>query len=279
MDPGTRQLEHSARGTAAPSGATPEAASLGPSRVAPGTPRDDPGTLRVDPGTARPASRTRPRAWRRAATVAGAALLLLVAGGAAVNLLIVTRGGGSVAAPADAPPAQVAIVLGARVGPGGRPSPMLADRLETGLELYRLGRVQKLLLSGDHGTVPYDEVNAMRAYVMERGVPAEDVFMDHAGFSTFDSMYRARDVFLVKDALVVTQDFHLARAVYTARSLGLEATGVSADRRSYLHTDRLVLREWLARCKAFLQLHVLSSEPRFLGPVIPITGDGRATEG
>lgn len=226
-----------------------------------------------------PDGKPRRRGLRRASTAAGAALILLAMGSAAANLLIVSQGDRSVTTSADAPTAQVAIVLGARVGPGARPSPMLADRLETGLELYRLGKVTKLLLSGDHGTLPYDEVNAMRSYVVERGVPAQDVFMDHAGFSTFDSMYRARDVFLVEDALVVTQDFHLARAVYTARALGLEATGVSADRRAYADSDRLAVREWLARCKAVLQLHVLGSEPRFLGPVIPITGDGRQTEG
>lgn len=224
-------------------------------------------------------NRRRRRALLRVVGGSAGALLLLMGGAVAVNLLIVTKADGLVSTPADAPSAQVAIVLGARVGPGGRPSPMLADRLETGLELYRLGRVQKLLLSGDHGTVPYDEVNAMRAYVVGRGVPQEDVFTDHAGFSTFETMYRARDVFLVKDALVVTQEFHLSRAVYTARSLGLDATGVSADRRPYVGTDRLIMREWLARCKAFLQLHILRSEPRFLGPEIPITGDGRATEG
>ena len=222
--------------------------------------------------------RTGRRRWiRRSVAGVVAALVLTAAGSAAVNLFIVERAGRPAASAADAPAAQVAIVLGARVSPGGRPSPMLADRLETGLELYRLGKVEKLLLSGDHGTIPYDEVNAMRDYVMERGVPAEDVFMDHAGFSTFDTMYRARDVFLVRDALVVTQDFHLARAVYTARSLDLEATGVSADRRPYADTDLLMVREWLARCKAFLQLHVLHSGPRFLGPEIPISGDGRAT--
>ncbi|MHB0978861.1 MAG: SanA/YdcF family protein [Thermoleophilia bacterium] len=240
----------------------------------------DPAADRSAAGTAaKAADRPRRRGLRRAAVAAVAALLLLVAGSASVNLLVLTRGGESVAAPADAPSAEVAIVLGARVWPGNRPSPILADRLETGLELYRLGKVEKLLLSGDHGTVPYDEVNAMRTYVMQRGVPAEDVFMDHAGFSTFDSMYRARDVFLVTDVLMVTQDFHLARAVYTARALGLKVTGVSADRRSYRDTDRLAVREWLARCKAFLQLHVFHSGPRFLGPTIPITGDGRATEG
>lgn len=227
-----------------------------------------------------PRSKRRSLPRPRRIAIAGLALLsLLAAGSAAVNLLIVTRAGESAATAADAPSAQVAIVLGARVDPDGHPSPMLADRLATGVELYRLGKVKKLLLSGDHGTIPYDEVNAMREYVMERGVPAEDVFMDHAGFSTFDSMYRARDVFLVTDTLVVTQDFHLARAVYTARTLGLRATGVSADRRPYLHTYWPAVREWLARCKAFLQLHVLASKPHFLGPTIPITGDGRATEG
>lgn len=223
--------------------------------------------------------RPRRRALRRVVGGGAGALLLLIGGAVAVNLLIVTRTNGLVFSPADAPSAQVAIILGARVGPGDRPSPMLADRLETGLELYRLGKVKKLLLSGDHGTIPYDEVKAMRTYVTERGVAEEDVFTDHAGFSTFETMYRARDVFLVKDALVVTQEFHLSRAVYTARALGLDATGVSADRRAYAATDRLIAREWLARCKAFLQLYLLRSEPRFLGPEIPITGDGRATEG
>jgi SanA protein len=156
---------------------------------------------------------------------------------------------------------------------------MLADRLETGVQLYRLGKVGKLLLSGDHGDISYDEVNVMRTYVLERGVPAEDIFMDHAGFSTFDTMYRARHVFRVTNALVVTQEFHLARAVYTAQALGLDAAGVSADRRPYAGTNRLRLREWFARCKAFAQLHLLRSGPRALGPEIPITGDGTATEG
>ena len=137
--------------------------------------------------------------------------------------------------PSNAPSAEVAIVLGAKVWPGGAPSSMLEDRLRTGIELYRPGRVDKLLLSGDHGQSTYDEVNAMRQFVLYRGVPPEDVFMDHAGFSTYDTMYRARDVFQVRDALVVTQGFHLERAVYTARALGMDATGVAADLRPYLN--------------------------------------------
>ncbi len=208
--------------------------------------------------------------------VVGAGALILVG----ANLWIVWQGGRhSVSAVEAAPKAQVAIVLGARVWSPGAPSPMLEDRLKTGIELYKSGRVHKLLLSGDHGQKTYDEVNTMREYVLARGVPSQDVFMDHAGFSTYDSMYRARDVFQVRDALVVTQGFHLARAVYTARALGLDATGVPADLRTYTNETRFALRDWVARVKALLQLHVLHSGPRFLGPVIPIGGDGRATEG
>ncbi len=183
------------------------------------------------------------------------------------------------AGPQDAPAAKVAIVLGAGVYEDGTPSPMLADRLATGVELYKLGKVDKLLLSGDHGTTTYDEVNAMLRYCLDRGVPDEDVFTDHAGFDTYDTMYRARDVFKVTDALVVTQDFHLPRAVYTARSLGLEATGVIADIQPYTGEWRFALREWPARMNAFLQLQVTKPGPRFLGPALPIDGDGRITRG
>jgi vancomycin permeability regulator SanA len=198
-----------------------------------------------------------------------------------VSNLVVSRGGNahSVEGVPEAPHAYVAIVLGARVYPNGNPSPMLVDRLETGFELYRTGKVQKILVSGDHGQHRYDETNTMRNYLLARGMPSEDVFMDHAGFSTYDTMYRAREVFLVKDALVVTQRFHLARAVYTARRLGLEAVGVPADLRPYADERRFVVRDWFARVKAFFDVNVLRPAPRYLGPVIPITGDGRATEG
>jgi SanA protein len=184
-----------------------------------------------------------------------------------------------VAGPEEAPQADAAIILGARVYTDGTLSPMLTDRVETGVRLYKLGKVKKLLLSGDHGQVTYDEVNAMLQYALDRGVPDEDVFTDHAGFSTYDTMYRARDVFLVKTALVVTQGFHLARAVYTARSLGLEATGVPADIQPYVHERRFAMRDWLARTKAFLQLNITKPEPRYLGPTLPIDGDGAATRG
>lgn len=209
-------------------------------------------------------------------------IVVLAALGLLVPNLIITRSAHAyiVQAPEDAPHAQCAIVLGALVHTDGTPSPMLADRLDTGIKLYKLGKVDKLLLSGDHGQTTYDEVNAMLDYVLARGVPEEDVFTDHAGFDTYDTMYRARDVFQVETALIVTQDFHLSRAVYTARTLGLEATGVVADLQDYgSKGTQSALREVLARDKAILMLHITHPKPKYLGPVIPITGDGRATRG
>ncbi|MCL5774460.1 MAG: YdcF family protein [Firmicutes bacterium] len=177
----------------------------------------------------------------------------------------------------EARQAPVAIVLGCYVLKGDIPSAMLADRLDTGIELYRMGKVKKLLLTGDHGRINYDEVNTMRKYVLLKGIPPQDVFMDHAGFSTYDSLYRARDIFEVKKAIIVTQKYHLSRAIYTARVLGIDAVGVPADRRLYVEALLNETREALARAKAFIQLNIIHPLPRFLGPQIPITGDGRLT--
>lgn len=176
----------------------------------------------------------------------------------------------------DVPESQAAIVLGARVYGNGMVSPVLEDRLLRGIELYKKGKVKKILLTGDHGQAEYDEVNIMRKFVLQHGVPEEDVFMDHAGFSTYDSMYRARDIFTVKEAVIVTQNFHLTRALYIVRKLGIEAAGFSADRRKYVGMDYLMAREVLARVKAVGQV-VLHAQSKYLGEVIPITGDGRVT--
>ncbi len=178
------------------------------------------------------------------------------------------------------PPAYTALILGAKVHGGGRLSHILEDRVITGLELYRRGKVKKLLLSGDHGQQAYDEVNAMREYLLKNGVPAQDIFMDHAGFDTYSSMYRARDVFQAMDVIVVTQEFHLPRAVFLARSLGVNAVGIVADRRAYTQTSRLksAVREPLARVKSFVEV-MLRAKPKYLGDAIPITGDGRQTLG
>lgn len=178
----------------------------------------------------------------------------------------------------NAPQAEAAVVLGARVYKSGALSQVLVDRMDTGIELYQKGKVKKLLLTGDHGQITYDEVNAMRKYALSRGVSDKDIFMDHAGFSTYDSMYRAKEVFMVKKALLVTQEFHLPRALYIARAVGLKANGVTADKREYIGMDYIYFREILARTKAAAQV-IISMKPKYLGPSIPISGDGRLTKG
>jgi len=215
-------------------------------------------------------------------TLAAVGTLVVLAGlFALVANLVVIRGASDyiLASPEDAPHAQCAIVLGARVYQGGTLSAMLADRMDVAIQLFKLGKVDKLLVSGDHGTVTYDEVNAMLAYAVARGVPDEAVFTDHAGFDTYDTMYRARDVFMVKTAIIVTQGYHLSRAVYTARGLGLQAVGVKADLHPLYSPLRNKTREIFARLNAFVQLHVTHPGPRFLGPALPITGSGRVTRG
>ena len=144
------------------------------------------------------------------------------------------------------------VVLGCGVRPDGQPSDMLADRIAQGVALYEKGASPKLLMSGDHSRSDYDEVNTMRNVAVEAGVPADDVFMDHAGFSTYESMYRARDVFGAKRIVIVSQRYHLYRALYVAERLGLDAYGVSADLRPYAGQETREVREILARVKDFL---------------------------
>lgn len=179
----------------------------------------------------------------------------------------------------DVPHAQAALVLGAEVKPNGSPSAMLADRISAAAELYHAGRVDKLLLSGDHGRWAYDEVGTMRRLLLARGVPAEDLFTDHAGFDTWDSAQRARRVFGVRSIVVVTQRFHMARALYAAQRAGLRASGYPADRRSYGRVmARLHVRETIARVKVVAD-GLTGAAPRFLGPAVPIEGDGRESWG
>ena len=174
--------------------------------------------------------------------------------------------------------ADCILVLGCQVRNNGVPSAMLEDRLRRSVELYDLGAAPKLLMSGDHGRENYDEVGAMRQYAMDNGVPSEDIFMDHAGFSTYESMYRARDVFQTKKIIIVTQQYHLYRSIYAAEALGLEAYGVASDPREYMGRTYRECREVLARCKDYFQC-LIQPEPTFLGEVIAITGDGNLTNG
>lgn len=174
----------------------------------------------------------------------------------------------------DIPACYTAIVLGAKVNADGRPSDYLQDRLDCAVELYRAGKVRRFLLSGDHGRTTYDEVNNMKLYLEKQGIPTADIFLDHAGFDTYNTMVRAKKIFRVTDAIIVTQAFHLPRAIYIARSKGLKAYGFKADKRVYSGMKALRFREVPARVKAFAEV-TLHKRPHFLGTQIPITGDSR----
>ncbi|MCI8641271.1 MAG: DUF218 domain-containing protein [Clostridia bacterium] len=167
------------------------------------------------------------------------------------------------------------IVLGAGIW-GNKPSPMLEDRLLKGIELYNNNVSAKIIMSGDHGKIDYDEVNIMKDYAIENGVPSENIFMDHAGFSSYDSVYRAKEIFKAKKVVLVTQKYHLYRSLYIANELGLEAYGVSSDLRKHKGTIHREIREILARNKDFIKC-IFKPEPKFLGNSIPITGNGDVT--
>ncbi len=167
------------------------------------------------------------------------------------------------------------LVLGCKVN-GETPSDMLEDRLLCGVALYQNGAAPKLLMSGDHGTVPYDEVNAMKQFAIDKGVPSSDIFMDHAGFSTYESVYRAKEIFGVEKMLIVTQEYHLYRALYIARELGIEAYGVHSDYRVYVGQTQFTMREILARNKDFFAC-IFKVKPTYLGDAIPINGNGDQT--
>ena len=172
--------------------------------------------------------------------------------------------------------ADCIVVLGCQVRSDGTPSHMLEDRLKRGVALYELGASSKILMSGDHGTKGYDEVNTMKAYAIDVGIPTEDIFMDHAGFSTYETIYRAKEIFGAKKIIVVTQQYHLYRAMYIAKAAGLEVYGVAADYRSYSGQFSRDVREVLARVKDF-GMTIFWPEPTYLGEAIPISGSGELT--
>ena len=167
------------------------------------------------------------------------------------------------------------VVLGAAVW-GDKPSPMLEDRLLEGIELYQKGVSKKIIMSGDHGQNEYDEVNIMKQFAIEKGIPSEDIFMDHAGFSTYDSIYRAKEIFGAKKIIIVTQEYHLYRALHIANRLGIEAYGVGADPRQYVGAFNREVREILARNKDFVKC-IIKPNPKYLGDKIPISGNGDNT--
>lgn len=167
------------------------------------------------------------------------------------------------------------LVLGAGIW-GDKPSPMLEDRLLQGIALYNNQTSLKIIMSGDHGKEEYDEVNVMKDFAIEKGVKSEDIFMDHAGFSTYDSVYRAKEIFKAQKIIIVTQKYHLHRALYVAEKLGIEAYGVASDPREYRGQVVRELREVLARDKDFFKC-IIKPEPTYLGDTIPVSGNGDAT--
>lgn len=204
---------------------------------------------------------------------AGVLGLVLLVG---LNLLVVSSASDrrytEVAAVPERP---VAIVFGAGVQ-GSNPSPALASRLDGAIELYEAGKVDHLLMSGDNGRPDYDEVTAMRDYALARGVPGEDITRDYAGFDTYDTCYRAREIFGVTAATLVTQDFHLARALYTCDQIGVDVVGLAIPdwnfrpgELDYGYTPSQELgytgREWLARVRAFAETNILHPEPTYEG--------------
>lgn len=219
------------------------------------------------------------RRWPRlskAVVGSGVAVVLLVA---VANAYVLLKGGVSTSEVSEVPEAEVAIVPGALVEPDGDMSSMLAARVEQASRLWHAGRVEKVLVSGDHGSWIYDEPDTMRKALVADGVAPEDVFEDHAGFDTWATMVRAREIFGVRDAVVITQGFHMPRALYLAGEAGIDATGLTADLRPWGSQGRKSsVREVLSRVKAVAD--VTLGTPALAGPKIPVsTTDGRESWG
>ena len=172
--------------------------------------------------------------------------------------------------------ADAVVVLGASVFADGTPSNILQDRLDDGIALYQAGAAPKIIMSGDNGTVSYNEVKAMKDYAISQGVPSEDIFCDHAGFSTYESMYRAKNVFGAQRIVVATQTYHLYRALYSAQGLGLEAVGVPSDYREYSKQSQYDVREIPARTKDFFQT-LIKAPSTFVGDPISLNQSGDIT--
>jgi SanA protein len=169
----------------------------------------------------------------------------------------------------EVPAERVAIVYGAAVYGNGRLSAVVRDRMETAIALYENGQVQKLLVSGDNRSADYNEPGAMMAYAVERGIPQEDIQPDYAGLRTYDTCYRAKHIFQVESAVLITQDFHLPRALFTCSALGIEVVGVTADRQPYRAARWYETRETAATLVALWDV-IRRERPAILGEPIPI---------
>ena len=195
-----------------------------------------------------------------------------------INLLVTTTGKNALVSQEELLGTQsdCILIFGAGVLSNGTPSPMLRDRLLTGIACYQAGLAPKIVVSGDHGEDSYDEVNIMKKFCIENGVPSEDIFMDHAGFSTYESIYRIQAIFQAKQVILVTQEYHLYRALYVAKRFGLKAYGVSADLQEYAGQSYYDARELVARIKDFAYT-LIFPKPTFLGEKISLMGNGDIT--
>lgn len=189
---------------------------------------------------------------------------------------MVTRHRSDIATMDTVVPTDVALVLGAHVLPNNEPSDILRDRLLTAVALYDASIVKTILVSADNGQESYDEVNAMRMVLLREGVAPEDIFLDHAGFDTYDSMYRAANVFGARSLIVVTQRYHLPRALYLGTQFGMDVQGIPADRQRYRRIFQYRLREVVADVKAVIEV-MRGATARYGGTRIDLTGDGQQT--
>lgn len=212
--------------------------------------------------------------WLRRIAIAVVAVMIIAV---SINAYVVFSQSSDIKSLDDAQTfdADCILVLGAGVR-GSEPSLMLRDRLNQGIALFEAGVSDRLLMSGDHGQVDYDEVNVMKQFAIDAGISSSSIFMDHAGFSTYESLIRARDVFEVQKVVIVSQKDHLYRALMIADGLGLEAIGVAAEDIPYRGQLARTIRETLARIKDFVMVP-FEPQPTFGGPVISIHGDGDLT--
>lgn len=212
-----------------------------------------------------------------AAMLAVALAAALVVGGTNAAVVLSTRGDIVDSETAASYDADAIIVLGASVLPSGMPSGILKDRLDDAIALYFAGAAPKIIMSGDNGTASYNECAAMKRYAVSQGVPSEDVFCDHAGFSTYETMYRARYVFGAERVVVATQTYHLYRALYAAKGLGMDAVGVASDYRDYSNQTWYDLREIGARTKDFFQA-LFKVPSTYVGEPISLDQSGDVTD-
>ena len=169
----------------------------------------------------------------------------------------------------QAPKTQVAVILGAAILKNNNLSSILRERADRAIALYQVGKMEKILVTGDNSTLAHNEVNPVRLYLLENNIPNQDIFLDYAGFDTYSSMYRARDIFLVDSMIVVSQSFHLPRALFIARALGIKAYGLEADQNQSRYLLKNYVREMLANVKAVFDV-VSQREPKYLGDEIPL---------